>query len=117
MATRQQLLDHLWKQEINCYLREAELDAIVSNDRRYPDRPFGDTGAAIERMLAAGISRNDLSLVLRYAAYNAVFGTLYAPSDPGIDDDANAEGLYESLLTADPTGMEGRPGSADAVRR
>ena len=47
MTTRQEFLEHLWKEEINLYLRDAELDAIVSNDKRYPDQPFGDTGAAI----------------------------------------------------------------------
>ena len=117
MTTRQEFLEHLWKEVINLYLRDAELDGIVSNDKRHPERPFGDTGAAIERMLAAGVSRRDLSLVLRFAAYNAVFGTLYSLSDPGVDDDSDVGGLYEELLMADPSGMEGRPGSADAVRR
>jgi hypothetical protein len=117
MTTRQDFLEHLWKEVINLYLRDWELDAIVSNDKRYPDRPFGDTGATIERMLAEGVSKRDLSLVLRYVAYNAVFGTLYSLSDPGVDDDTDVGGLYEELLMADPSGMEGRPGSADAVRR
>jgi hypothetical protein len=116
MTTRQEFLEHLWKEVINLYLRDGELDAIVSYDKRYPDRAFGDTGATIERMLAAGVSKRDLSLVLRYAAYNAVFGTLYSLSDPGVDDDTDVGGLYEELLMADPSGMEGRPGSADAVR-
>ena len=117
MTTRQEFLEHLWKEVINLYLRDAELDGIVSNDNRHPERPFGDTGAAIERMLAAGVSRRDLSLVLRFAAYNAVFDTLNSLSDPGVDDDSDVGGLYEELLMADPSGMEGRPGSADAVRR
>ena len=117
MTTRQGFLEHLWKEVINLYLRDGELDAMVSNGKRYPDRPFGDTGATIERMLAAGVSKRDLSLVLRYAAYNAVFGTLYSFSDPGVDDDTDVGGLYEELLMADPSGMEGRPGSANAVRR
>jgi hypothetical protein len=77
--------------------------------------PFGDTGAAIERLLAAGVSRRDLRFVLRHAAYEAVFGTLYSLSDPGAEDD-DVGTLYEGLLSADPSGMEGRPGSADAVR-
>ena len=29
--------------------------------------------------------------------------------DPGVDD--NLEGLHEELLSADPSGKEGRPGS------
>jgi hypothetical protein len=40
-----------------------------------------------------------------------VFGTLYALSDPGVEDN-DVEMLHESLLSADPSGREGRPGSA-----
>ena len=64
-------------------------------------------------MLAAGISRRDLRLVPRLVAYEAVFGTLYSLSEPGLDQDDDASTLYEELLMADPIGMEGRPGSAD----
>ena len=116
MATRQEFLDHLWKEVINAHLRDAALDNIVANCRRNSEGPFGDTGAAIERLLAAGASRQDLRLVLRNAAYEAVFATLYAFGDPGVEDD-DVGSLYEELLTADPSGMEGRPGSADAARR
>ena len=114
MATRQELLDYLWKEVINVHLRDEALDNIVTSCKRNPDGPFGDTGAAIERLLAAGVSRRDLRFVLRNAAYEAVFGTLYSLGDPGVEDDVGT--LYEELLTADPSGMEGRPGSADAVR-
>jgi hypothetical protein len=114
MATREELLDHLWKEIINPHLRDAALDNIVQNCKRNPDGAFGDTGPAIERMLMAGASRRDLCLVLRTAAYEAVFGTLYAICDPGVDDN-DVFMLFEELLSADPSGMEGRPGSADAV--
>ena len=65
-------------------------------------------------MLAAGIHRRDLSLVLRLIAYDAVFGTLYALSEPGLNGDDDASTLYEDLLLADPSGRAGRPGSEDA---
>jgi hypothetical protein len=114
MATREELLDHLWKEIINPHLRDAVLDNIIQNCKRNPDGPFGDTGPAIERMLRAGASSRDLRLVLRTIAYEAVFGTLYAICDPGVDDN-DVFMLFEELLSADPSGMEGRPGSADAV--
>jgi hypothetical protein len=44
-----------------------------------------------------------------------MFGTLYSLSDPGLDEVEDAGSLYEELLTSDPSGMEGRPGSIDAV--
>jgi hypothetical protein len=113
MATQQELLTHLWTEVINVHLRDEALDHIVNNCRRNPNGPFGDTGPAIERLLAAGVSRRDLRLVLRAVAYEAVFGTLYALSDPGADEDDAVGTLYQELLTADPSGMEGRPGSWD----
>ena len=116
MPMREKLLAYLWTDVINLNLREASLDNIISHCRRSPTGPFGDTGPAIERMLAAGVSKRDLCLVLRATAYSAVFGTLYSLSDPGSDEDDDVSTLYEELLMADPSGMEGRPGSADAVR-
>jgi hypothetical protein len=115
MATREELLDHLWKEVINVHLRDEALNNIIEHCKRNPDGPFGDTGAALERLLAAGASRRDLRLVLRTIAYEAAFGTLYALSDPGPEEDDDISTLYEGLLMADPSGMEGRPGSADAV--
>jgi hypothetical protein len=114
MATREELLAHLWKEVINGIMRDGALDNIVKHCKRDSEGPFGDTGAAIERLLAAGASRRDLRLVLRYMAYEAAFGTLFAFSDPGLEED-DPSSLYEELLMADPSGMEGRPGSADAV--
>lgn len=115
MATRQEWLEYLWTDVINLALNEQALDNIIANCRRDPDGPFGDTGAAIERLLAAGAARSDLRLLLRNTAYEAVFGTLYAFGDPGLDEDEDIGSLHEDLLTADPSGMEGRPGSADRV--
>src|SRR5262245_16190090 len=125
MATREELLQRLWS-HINSYVipyyigralvREDELDSRVEQDKRRPGEPFADMGPAIERILAAGAARRDLCLVLRGAAYQAVFSTLYEidPEGAGVDC-KGLVGLYESLLSADPSGMEGRPGSADAV--
>jgi hypothetical protein len=43
-----------------------------------------------------------------------VFATLYALDDPGVEN-GEVFMLHESLLTADPSGLEGRPGSGKAV--
>jgi ATP-dependent Clp protease adapter protein ClpS len=111
--TKEELLEELWAREINAHLRPDELDGMTRHSSD-PDQPFGDTGPAIERILATGASRRDLSLLLRYVAYRAVFGTLYCIEDSGVDK-SDLEDLHEYLLSADPSGMEGRPGSADAA--
>lgn len=115
MATREDFLAHLWTDVIDALSRDQGLDNVIANCRRDPDAAFGGAGSAIERMLAAGVSRSDLCLVMRSTAYEAVFGTLYGLSEPGLDPEEDASTLYEELLTADPSGMEGRSGSADAI--
>lgn len=105
MTAREELLIHLWKEVIDTNLRDAVLDNIIANCKLNPTGPFGDTGPAIERILSAGASRSDLCLVMRSAAYEAAFGTLYSLSEPGSDDDLTT--LYEELLMADPGGTGG----------
>ena len=115
MTARGDLLAHLWKEVININLRDASLDNIIAHCQRDPTGPLGDTGPAIERMLAAGASRRDLCLVMRSTAYEAAFGTLYALSEPGPGPDDDVGVLYQELLIAEPSGTEARPGSADRV--
>ena len=117
MSRREELLAHLWKHVININARAMSLDNVIANCKRDPDGPFGDTGPAIEQMLAAGASRHDLGLVLRATAYEAVFGALYALSDPGSDDGDDVGTLYEELLMAEPSGTGGRPSSADIIEQ
>ena len=114
MASREELLEHLWRHVININLDPDAMQAEISRSKSHPNAPFADTGAALERLLAAGGKLSDICLVRREAAYAAVFATLYAIGDPGVDDD-NVFMLFEELLMADPSGMEGRPGSAGAA--
>jgi hypothetical protein len=44
-------------------------------------------------------------------AYETAFSLLYMLDDPGVDA-GDVTMLHESLLGADPSGLEGRPGSA-----
>jgi hypothetical protein len=52
---------------------------------------------------------------MRSTTYDAVFGALDVLSEPGTDPDDNVSTLYAELLTAEPSGTGGRPGSADAI--
>lgn len=111
MATRKEFLKQIWDEVINPNVQEHWIDNVIRESERRPDSPFADVGPVLKGLLAAGVDRRDLSLIARYAAYEAVFGTLYALSDPGVDGN-DIEGMHESLLSADPSGREGRPGSA-----
>lgn len=99
MPTRAALIEHLWQDIINPLDDPSRLDTIIANCKRRPDATFGAVGPAIERALAAGVPAGDLSLLLRFATYEAVFGTLYAIGDPGVDGD-DVLGLYEDLATS-----------------
>src|SRR5580704_16181379 len=114
MGTRRTLLLHLWRNAINCNLDSSHLERVINLCATRPDAPFADTGVAAQRLLALGASLDDIGLLRRDAAYRAVFATLYALGDPGVDGN-EVFMLHEELLTADPSGLEGRPGSAKAV--
>jgi len=113
VASRTELLTHLWREVIDANLRVRSLEQMIAGAKLHPEAPFADTGPAIERLLALGASPDDICLVRRDAAYDAVFATLYALGDPGVDGN-DVFMLHESLRTADPSGLEGRPGSARA---
>jgi len=110
MAKREQFLKEMWDGVINPAMQEHWIENNIRASEKQPDAPFADLGPALKRLLAAGANRRDLSLIARQAAYEAVFGALYALNDPGVDD--AVEIMHESLLSADPSGKEGRPGSA-----
>ena len=111
MASREEILKQLWQENINSCMQELWVDTVIRDAERKPDSPFADLGPVLKRLLALGATRRELSLVARHSAYEAVFGTLYTMSDPGVDND-DFEMLHESLLSADPSGKEARPGSA-----
>jgi len=99
----------------------------MNSEKEDPGGYFADAGAAIHRMKAAGISDEDLASLARMVAYETAFSIAYA-LDYGCDDKAkhmpgwclyetdpsgNSTGrdmsaLHESILSADPSGLEGR---------
>jgi hypothetical protein len=114
VSSRSEFLAQLWREVINAQLDHETLQNEIAASKRKPDNPFADTGPALERLLALGAAPQDICLVRRSTAYEAVFATLYALDNPGVNDQ-EAGGLYEDLLGADPSGLDGRPGSARAV--
>src|SRR5262249_44887930 len=84
-------------------------ESTIPESQLHPNAPFAEAGAALRRLLAAGADRRDICLVARLEAYEAIFSLLYMLDDPGVDD-GQVFMLCESLLGADPSGKEGRPG-------
>jgi hypothetical protein len=111
VAAREEFLVQVWKEVINAPLRERWIDHVISAALKDPSGPFNDLGPILTRLLGLGALKRDLALINRFAAFEAVFQTLNLLSDPGVDNN-DIEMLQESLLGADPSGKEGRPGSA-----
>jgi hypothetical protein len=111
MSTREEFLRVVWDEVINSPMSGAWIDNTIAASKRDARAPFADIGPALERLLAAGANRRDLCLAARWAVYEAVFSLLYMLDDPGVDG-GNVFMLHDSLLGADPSGKEGRPGSA-----
>jgi hypothetical protein len=111
MASREEFLAQVWGEIINASMSGQWIDNTIAAAECRPDDPFADAGPVLKRLLAVGVDRRDLSLLVRQASYDAVFQLLYMLDDPGVDDDDNKM-MHEELLGADPSGLEGRPGSA-----
>jgi hypothetical protein len=109
-ASRKLFLELLWE-AVNASMQEHWIDNCLRMSEKERDVQFGDAGSALARVLALGASRRDLSLLVRFAMYEGAFTALSLLEDPGVPDNER-ESLHESLLTADPSGKDARPGSA-----
>lgn len=112
MASREDFLRELWTDVIDKPLSGHWIDLAMRSAKARADAPFADVGMALERLLKLGATREDLSVIARWAGYEAAFSTLFALEDPGVD--GGIEGLYSQLIDADPTGRAGRPEVAAA---
>jgi hypothetical protein len=124
------LLRRIWSDAIEPW-RGRVADWIARHikfDDDDPDGYFADAGAALKRMKRAGISEQDIASVARMVAYETAFSVAYL-MDYGCDEEApkhmpgwglfetdqngdstgrDMNGLHESILGADPSGLEGR---------
>jgi hypothetical protein len=108
MRTREALLKHLWQTAIDSNLCGGDIAEVIAFAKAHPGAPFTEARSVMERLLASGVLAQDICTLRRDAAYRAVFRTLYSLDDPGVDGD-DVMMLHESLLGADPNGIEGRP--------
>lgn len=118
------------------FLRQAWRKVVSNSDHGWidahlkmrGDKPGGEIGPALQRLVDLGASPADLTSVVRVMQWSLLFRLCYLLSDPGdlepevedyswglfeIDDDgrpgAHIGGLHESVLATDPTGREMRP--------
>ncbi len=89
--------------------------------------PGGALGPALDRLLAQGASKKDLTTVVRVMQWRLLFSLCYLMEDPGLLDDelgdiawrlfqvdeqdqpiAPIGGLHESVLETEPSGREMR---------
>jgi hypothetical protein len=111
------------------------IETALRLTEQQPDAPTAGVGAALARMLAAGVHRDDLTALVRGMQYETAFSILYLLEDPLMAwDDKRRElraelepvtwsvvgevgdgrvqdvgSLHEDLLMLDPTGREMRP--------
>lgn len=103
------------------------IDNFIRSSREQPGAPYAGVGAALERAVAAGVSRDDLSEIARGLQAELLFHICYMLEDNGLpepelegigwglfqrDEEGNPQGpiygLHESVLETDPTGREMR---------
>jgi hypothetical protein len=126
----------IWSRLIDSHTEDVGwIDRVVALHTAQPTVPFADAGIALRRLLALGADPEDIASICRWVAYETAFGVVEL-IDAGIDEgDAGRgwqlietdeediptgrilQGLHEELLTADPSGREGRPVSDSAAGR
>jgi DNA-binding beta-propeller fold protein YncE len=110
MATQEEFLELVWA-HINRTMEELWIDGVIPHGEQDANDPFAEVGRAVQRLLALGASRRDLSLLVRHGAFDEAMSTLYLLSDPGIDDN-DVDMLHTQFIDADPNGMAGCLGPA-----
>jgi hypothetical protein len=122
------------------FLRLAWQDVVGPEDQSWisenrpkdPNGPGGEFGPAIDRLLAAGARIEDLTTVVRIMQWGLLFRFCMLLDDPAdledevedlwwglflVDNDGNplepVDGLHESVLEVEPTGLEMCPPRAN----
>jgi len=110
------------------------IDPAIQDSKRRPRGPGAGIGPALERILAAGVKREDIAEIVRVMQWKVLFHISYQLADPGVVEYPREEmpkvnwelfevneagqplqpidGLHESVLDTDPTGREMRPQGA-----
>lgn len=113
------------------------IDSVIGSAKEHAAEPGAGAGPALERMLAAGVHRDDIHELVRVMQWESLASFCYLLEDPGgdlepeiadlawalvqIDADGNTidsvGGLHESVLETDPSGREMRSANPDSKGR
>lgn len=115
----------------------AWIESRIAQAERRPEAPGAGIGPALERMLASGVSRDDITEVVRVMQWSVLSHIAYLLADSSVVDypsdatprvhwrlfevDEDGQPLQpfdvdESVLGTDPAGREMRPKGADDGR-
>lgn len=110
MVSKPKFLESIWHELIDPWLTEHWIDNCLRNiEQGKASSPFGEVDMIVKRLLECGASREELSRLARFAAYETAFGFVCMIEDHRVPR-RSVEGLHEGLLGADPSGRDGRPG-------
>jgi hypothetical protein len=107
------------------------IEGIIESSNQAPRGPGAGAGPVLSKMLASGISRSDLTELVRVMQWHVLAGLMYQLSDPTVveypsedlprvswrlfevdEDDKplhSIDALHESVLDTEPSGREMRP--------
>lgn len=105
------------------------IDKEVIRSEEYPNEPYAGLGVVLQRILNAGIDREDITELARCLQVGMLFRigylldgraypvkgwehidwALFRTDDDGRPMEEQITGLHESVLQSDPTGREMRP--------
>jgi len=90
---------------------EESIAGRIRDCAQKPTEPFADIGEALRRLSGRGATAEDFSRLATWHRYEACRQTLELAAATGATSAHDLVGLHESLLSTDPSGLEGRPGS------
>lgn len=86
------------------------VQTMIDSGEKRPDEPFADSAPILKKMLASGITKEEIGRFSRHQTFEAVGALLSMLEEEGFLT-RKATGIHGGLLNADPSGLEGGPGS------
>lgn len=75
----------VWEEIINAGAGGSWVDGAIEGAKERPDDPIADSGPILERMLALGVTREEIGRLGRQFSYEACFSLLYLMDEVDLD--------------------------------